>query len=133
MDEPLWIYTKASALAIHDRQLSEHGGCEGVRDDSLLESALDRPKNCFYYSQKSESIPKLAARSAYSIIKSHPFIDGNKRTALVAAITFLRRHNYDLLASQEDKYHAIINLASGEWDEEALAAWFKENSKKVSE
>lgn len=129
MQEPHWI-TKEAALAMHDRQLAEHDGLTGLRDVGLLESALARAKNLYFYSGLEASMTDLAASYAYGIATNHPFIDGNKRTALVCSRAFLLLNDWNLEASQQDKYIAIISLASGEWDEDRLATWFKANSKK---
>ena len=130
MQEPYWIL-KEAALAMHSRQLAEHGGLDGIRDQSLLESALARAQNTFFYSDEPADMTVLAAAYAYGIATNHPFVDGNKRTALVVSRTFLLLNGYNLVASQEEKYRAIIKLASGEWGEDALAAWFAENTEKV--
>lgn len=129
MQEPHWI-TKDAVLAMHERQLAEHGGGSGIRDEGLLESALGRPQNLFVYADTSVSVINMAASYAYGIATNHPFVDGNKRTALVVARTFLLLNGYNLEASQEDKYTAIIKLAAGEWDEKALAQWFADNTVK---
>jgi death-on-curing protein len=129
MQEPVWI-TKDMAIAMHDRQLAEHGGLAGIRDEGLLESALGKPKNVFYYSDTTVDITRMAASYAYGIATNHPFLDGNKRTALVVSRTFLVLNGWNLVASQEEKYRAIIALAAGEMDEDTLAQWFKDNSKK---
>lgn len=130
MKQPHWI-DKSVALAMHERQLAEHGGLAGTRDETLLESALAKPQNLFFYANDPVDMTRLAASYAYGIATNHPFVDGNKRTALVVARTFLLLNGYNLVASQAEKYKAIIALASGEWDEDALAAWFKENTVKV--
>lgn len=130
MKEPHWI-TKAAALAMHNRQLAEHGGGDGVRDEGLLESALARAQNLFFYSDDPVTYPRMAAAYAYGIATNHPFVDGNKRTAHVAARTFLLLNGYNLIASQEEKYKIIYDLAAGEIDEDTLAKWFEENSEKV--
>ncbi len=131
MQEPYWI-PKESALAMHERQLAEHGGLPGVRDEGLLESALARPRNLFFYSEKPVDMPRMAASHAYGIATNHPFIDGNKRTALVVSRTFLLLNGWNLAASQEEKYRTIIALAAGQLDEDALAEWFAGNSRKAS-
>jgi death-on-curing protein len=130
MQEPLWI-GKEAALAMHDRQLAEHGGIEGVRDEGLLESALAKPQNVFFYANEQVDMARLAASYAYGIATNHPFLDGNKRTALVVSRAFLLLNGYNLIASQEEKYLAIIGIASGEWSEEELSAWFAANTKKT--
>ncbi len=130
MKEPIWI-SKEAALAMHDRQLAEHGGVAGVRDEGLLETALMKPQNVFLYSKTPVDFARLAASYAHGIAKNHPFLDGNKRTALVVARSFLLLNGYNLVASQEEKYKAIIALASGEWNEDQLAQWFADNTREV--
>ncbi|MCF8495613.1 MAG: type II toxin-antitoxin system death-on-curing family toxin [Alphaproteobacteria bacterium] len=120
------------ALAMHNRQLAEHGGLSGVRDEGLLESALARAQNLFFYADKAVDMAALAAAYAYGIATNHPFLDGNKRTAHVAARTFLRLNGYDLQASKEEKYLTVMALAAGKLDEAALAQWFRENTVKRS-
>lgn len=130
MKEPVWI-DKASALAMHDRQLAEHGGLSGVRDKGLLEFALAKPQNVFFYSGEPVDMTRLAASYAYGIATNHPFLDGNKRTALVVARTFLILNGWNLVTTQEEKYKTILALAAGTLSEEALAQWFKDNSGKI--
>ena len=75
-----------AVLAIHNRQIAEHGGGSGLRDPGLLDSAIAKPKNIFSYDKEKASIPGLAAAYAYGIARNHPFVDGNKRTALVISL-----------------------------------------------
>lgn len=124
MSEPLWIRNDV-ALAIHRRQLAEHGGQDGVRDPGLLQSALARPKNLHAYQPDRADLPALAASYAYGIAKNHPFLDGNKRTALVVCRTSLRLNGWDLDATQEDKYLTFLRLAEGRLTEEALVEWLR--------
>lgn len=126
MKEPIWI-TKAVVLAIHERQLSEHGGGSGVRDDGLLESALGKPKNLFSYSEGQIDLAAMAVSYAFGIARNHPFIDGNKRSALVVSRTFLRLNGADIDATKEDKYLTFLALAAGDVSEEELAAWFRKS------
>lgn len=126
MKEPIWI-TKAVVLAIHERQLSEHGGGSGVRDDGLLESALGKPKNLFSYREGQIDLAAMAASYAFGIARNHPFIDGNKRSALVVSRTFLRLNGADIDATKEDKYLTFLALAAGDVSEEELAAWFRKS------
>lgn len=126
--EPVWVL-KSVVLALHLRQLTEHGGGEGVRDEGLLDSALDRPRNKFAY--ENPDLFTLAAAYAYGIATNHPFVDGNKRTAYVTALTFLRLNGFRVDASQTDKYDTFIRLAAGEIGENELARWFRENSKSL--
>lgn len=125
MPEPIWIRDDV-VLAIHRRQLAEHGGGEGLRDAGLLASALARPKNLLSYSDPPPDLVLLAASYAWGIARNHPFVDGNKRTAYVVCRTFLRLNGQDLDASQEDKYRTFLRLAEGRLAEEDLAGWIRE-------
>jgi death on curing protein len=121
MNEPLWISKKA-VLAIHSAQLAEHGGSDGIRDETLLDSALAKPHNVFAYADQPD-IFRLAASYAFGIARNHAFIDGNKRTALVVSVTFLDRNGCDIVASKEEVYFTFLHLADGSLSEEELAAW----------
>ena len=123
MAEPRWI-SKASTLAIHKEQLAEHGGSAGVRDEGLLESALGKPRNVFAYEPDCD-LARMAASYAYGIARNHPFVDGNKRTALVVAETFFMKNGVAILSSPEEKYFTFLHLADGSLSEEELAAWFR--------
>ena len=122
MDDPLWI-TRDLTLAIHSRQLAEHGGADGVRDAGLLESALARPRQRFAYADPTPDVPNLAAAYAFGIAKNHAYIDGNKRTAYVVCRTFLILNGHDITAEPAERYNAILSLADGSWDEPTFAAW----------
>lgn len=124
---PVWI-EKRVVLAYHDMQLAEHGGSTGVRDEGLLESALARPQNVAAYADDVPTLYRLAAAYAFGIARNHPFVDGNKRTALVAAIAFLERNGVAFAASQQEAYLTFYDLAAGKLSEEELTAWFEKNS-----
>lgn len=119
-----WLRTDA-VLAMHKRQIAEHGGGDGVRDLGLLESALARPQNIAAYEPDAD-IARLAAAYAFGIAKNHPIVDGNKRTSLVACRTFLILNGYQLDASPTDKYLTFLSLAEGTLSEEELAEWLRE-------
>lgn len=125
MSEIKWLLEE-TVYAIHRRQIAEHGGSDGVRDEGLLLSALARPQNLYAYSDETPDISALAASLAYGIAKNHPFIDGNKRTALVVSRTFLLLNGFNIEASQEEKYLTFLKLAEGNLSEEELADWFRE-------
>jgi len=125
-DRAIWIRTDI-ALAIHRRQLAEHGGSEGVRDAGLLASALDRPRNLAAYGDPPPDLAALAAAYASGVARNHPFIDGNKRTAFVICRTFLILNGSDVFASREEKYSTFLRLAKGELSDEALAAWIRKH------
>ncbi len=122
MDDPVWI-SRELALAIHARQLAEHGGADGVRDEGLLDSALGRPRNRFAYEDPTPSIPALAASYAFGIARNHAFIDGNKRTAYVVCRTFLLLNGFDLTADRVERYTTFLSLAEGSLEEPDLVAW----------
>lgn len=128
MQEPYWISLEA-AVAFHERQLAEHGGGAGVRDEGLLESALAKPQNLFLYSDGQVDLAAMAASYAYGIATNHPFIDGNKRTALVVSFVFVEMNGYMMTASEVDAYTTILALAAGDLSEDELAAWFRKNMK----
>jgi death-on-curing protein len=124
--DPEWL-SKEVILAIHDEQLAEHGGGTGVRDEGLLDSALARPQNRFAYDETAD-LPTLAAAYAFGLARNHPFIDGNKRTAFVAAEMFLDLNGMILTASDADCVLTMLRLAAGEIEEDAFAAWLRANS-----
>ena len=118
-----WLRTDA-ILAIHQRQIAEHGGESGVRDIGLLESALARPRNIHAYEVEAD-IARLAASYAFGIAKNHPFIDGNKSMALLAARTFIVLNGFQLNAPQMEQYLTFLSLAGGTLSEDELAGWLR--------
>ena len=124
----VWI-DKTLALAIHDRQLAEHGGTSGVRDEKLLESALARPQQLYAYGDPAPDLADLAASLAYGIARNHPFIDGNKRTAAVACETFVILNDAVLEADNLELYPIYLALAEGKLREKDFAAWLRQHIK----
>jgi death on curing protein len=124
MQEPRWLKENVVA-AIHQRQLAEHGGLDGVRDPGLLSSALARPQNAFAYSQPKPDLATLAAAYAFGVIKNHPFVDGNKRTAYVLCRTFLKLNGTDIDATDLEKYQAVVAVADGSFSEAQFAEWLR--------
>ena len=112
-------------LAVHDRQLGEHGGPAGVRDEGALASALARPVNQWYYG--TDDPCALAAAYAFGIARNHPFVDGNKRTAWVAARLFLRLNGQALAFTEREAIATVLALAAGELSEEELADWLRQH------
>ena len=110
-------------LAVHDAQLAEHGGLAGTRDPTLVQSAVDRPRNLANYS--SPDAAELAASYAFGLARNHGFIDGNKRTAFVVALIFLLDNGFALTASDEDAIAIMLAMAAGDIGEQELAAWFR--------
>ncbi|MDP3601057.1 MAG: type II toxin-antitoxin system death-on-curing family toxin [Bosea sp. (in: a-proteobacteria)] len=122
--EPIWLLTEA-VIDIHTEQLAMFGGPDGVRDLGLLESALARPINRFAYGETD--LAALAASYAFGIARNHPFIDGNKRVALLAMVTFLGLNNVALDVSNAAAAAAILALAAGDVEEEGLTRWIRDN------
>lgn len=120
MSEIVWV-TREYAEAVHDRQLAEHGGGTGIRDAGLLESALARPHNLLHYGEPD--LAALAAAYAFGIARNHPFVDGNKRTAWVAARLFLRLNDGVLRFDKAEATIMMQQLAAGELAEDEVAAW----------
>jgi death-on-curing protein len=118
----------ADTVIAHDLELAAHGGSTGIRDLGLLESALSRPKNIFAYAESAPSMAALAAAYAFGISSNHPFVDGNKRTALLVSFAFLDVNGLEVTASQEDAFLTILGLAAGEITEDQLASWFERNT-----
>lgn len=122
--EPRWV-SEATALALHDRQLAEHGGPSGIRDVGLFASALARAVNQWSYGE--DDLCALAAAYAFGLARNHPFTDGNKRTAWVTARLFLRKNGVVLSFDELDAIRTVERLAAGELTEDELADWFREH------
>ena len=129
MAEPVWLRPDV-VLAIHNRQLAEHGGPPGVRDEGLLESALIAPVNRWQY--EKGSLPELAACYAFHLAGNHPFIDGNKRTAYICMRLFLTLNGMDLTADPEEKIRIMVDLSAGRLGFDELAAWVSARARFVS-
>jgi death-on-curing protein len=120
--EPAWL-DAGIALALHDRQLAEHGGGQGVRDPGLVDPALARSMKRWGHGEDDRCAP--AAAYAFGIARNHPFEDGNKCTAWVFARLFLALNGAELRFAPEDAIRAMLALAAGELGDEALADWFR--------
>ncbi len=129
MNEPVEWLAVEMIVAIHDEQLAIHGGPSGIRDMGMLESALNRARNKRDY--EGAELPELAAAYGYGIAKNHPFVDGNKRTSLLAIYTFLGINGVDFIVSEADAAAVILGLAAGEIDEQGLARWIRDNWPKA--
>jgi death-on-curing protein len=112
MDMVVWL-TKPLLLAIHERHLAEHGGSSGVRDETLLESALARPEQLHAHGDPAPDLADLAAALAYGVARNHPFVHGNKRTAAVACETFINLNGGYIMADDVELYPLFLALAEG--------------------
>ena len=120
-----WVWIDPGViLAVHDEQLAEHGGATGVRDAGLLDSAMARPRNLALYGEPD--VCALAAAYAFGLVRDHPFVDGNKRSAFVAAELFLALNGRRLVATDADCVLTVLRLAASDIDEAAFAAWLRD-------
>jgi death-on-curing protein len=126
--EPKWLGPPA-VLTVHQQLLFEFGGAEGVRDQGLLESALSRPQHLWHYGQPD--ILDLAAAYAFGIASSHPFVDGNKRTAFTAAFVFLDINGYEMEAEEAEVVVMTVGLAAKSIKQEQHAAWLRDHCRKT--
>ena len=124
--EPVWLEQQA-LIVLHDRTLALHGGPSGVRDQGLLESALQRPRNHFHYEGETD-LYVLAATSATGIAANHPFVDGNKRAAFQAMILFLALNGRPLRAEKVEAIRVMFAVAAGEIGTDDLADWLRRNT-----
>jgi death-on-curing protein len=126
--EPKWL-TSVQVKMLHAESLNYFGGSPGIRDETLLESALGRPRNKWAY-DAAVSVFELAAAYGFGIARNHAFIDGNKRTALLSMRAFLFSNGYSLSPDEIETVTMIEGLAKGAVDETLIASWLESNSKK---
>lgn len=124
MKTPIWL-SKAALLAMHDELLTEHGGASGIRDETLLDSALGKPRNIFLYGRPD--LFTLATAYISGIVRNHPFVDGNKRTAFLAGAIFLERNGKTLTASEEEAADFMLALAATTISEDGFTAWLRKH------
>lgn len=128
MTEPTWV-PLAAVLAIHDRQITRHGGAPGMRDRALLEMGSARAMNLAAYG--NASLAEIAAAYAFDISKAHAFVDGNKRTAFVTALTFLRLNGYSFRPPPVEGVRMMEGLASGHVSESDFATWLSDGLRPI--
>jgi death-on-curing protein len=119
--EPRWLGRLALDEA-HVRQIREHGGAHGIRDENALEAALARPRQRWTYLPRT-GLAELAAAYAFGLASGHPYVDGNKRVALVAVVAFLDVNGVELSISDDEAVEAMLAVASGTLTEDDLAEW----------
>ena len=120
--------TPEQVLFIHARLIAETGGAHGVRDLGLLESAASRPQAVFEEVELYSDVQQKAAALLESLIKNHPFVDGNKRTGITAAAMFLQINSYSLIASNRELESFVLSIASGEQTFDSIVEWLKIHS-----
>ncbi len=126
-NEPAWV-TYDQAIAIHSRQLRRFGGAPGLRDEGMLQSALERPVNKWRYERAG--LVELAAAYAFGLAKNHAFVDGNKRIAFMTMMVFLRKNGIHFAPDQAHATAMVLALAAGEVSEKSLARWIADNLPK---
>ena len=129
MTAPIWVPNRA-VFIIHDRQIARHGGASGLRDEGLLQGALQRPINKWQY-ENSDTFG-CAAAYAFGIAKAHAFVDGNKRTAFVTSVTFLRLNGWHFVTDTAEGVTFMEDLASGAVSEESFRNWLEHSSTKTT-
>jgi death on curing protein len=129
--EPVWI-DERDALALHGRLLALDGGAAGVRNVGLLRSALARPQQLQAYGVAPDTID-MAAAYTIGIVRNHPFVDGNKRTAFVVGVLFLELNGHRFTATEEDATQAVLGLAAGTIDDASLTRWFRANASRSAD
>ena len=121
-----WVWLEAHVLfAVHEEQLAEHGGAQGLRDEGLLQPALARPRHLAGHGRPD--VFDLSAAYGFGIARNHPFVDGNKRTAFVAVELFMVLNGVELHAADADCVLTMLALAAGDLDEAAFAAWLRKH------
>ena len=124
--EPRWL-TRAIVVALHEESIAIFGGLAGIRDEGLLEGALARPRN-LHADEPGADLVRLAAAYGFGLARNHPFVDGNKRIAVLAVAVFLAVNGMDFDPDEVDEVRTILALATGELDEAALTAWIRANT-----
>lgn len=130
-EAPAWV-DKRALLLLHKESLAQFGGAGGLRNEGLLDSALDRPVNKYAY-EGCKDLAVLAAAYGFGLARNHPFVDGNKRAAFLAVGVFLAMNGHRLKAKPVDAIEAILALASGSMDEAQFAEWIKRNLRVADE
>lgn len=122
---------KNEVLFYHNISIEQYGGSKGVRDEGSLESAIERPYASFAGEELYTSLFQKAAAILESIVKNHPFVDGNKRTGFLVAAALLIHDDYELIASEEDAYNFVIEVASSHMDFDNIVEWIEQHSAKI--
>ncbi len=128
MNEPQWLSLDV-VHAIHNALLGKHGGAAGIRDEDLLASAIARPRNLL--ASGEPDLFEMATAYTFGIVRNHPLVDGNKRTGLMAAYTFLEVNGFQLEAPEPEAVAVIQDVAAGELGEAELAVWIRTNVKPL--
>lgn len=126
--EPEWL-DESFVLIMHDELIEGYGGSSGLRDPGLLSASLARPRHLYFYEQPT--IFELAAAYGFALVKNHPFVDGNKRTAHASMAEFLELNGYVLKEPESDAVRLMYQIAEDKIEQDALAIWLRENSTEI--
>ena len=124
---PIWLATGV-IISIHQEQLKRHGGSDGVRDSRGLEGAINRPETIYAYTDGEATLEEQASALAVGLAKGHYFVDGNKRTACVASLLFLRMNGIEIAATEDELATVFEDIAAGKLTEAGLSDWFVQNT-----
>jgi death on curing protein len=131
MNDIIFI-TKNIILYFYDQLIQTYGGTFGIRDEKLLDSALQQPRATYEGKYLHESLMEMAAAYGYHLCNNHPFIDGNKRIALVTMDVFLQRNGFEIVASEKETYKIMIQLSVGKLSKEDLTTWLKKHTSRLN-
>ena len=129
MNEPLFL-NSGEILAYHTQQIQLYGGDAGMRDPGLLDSALAQPQNTYLYDQTAD-LYDIAAAYAFHVAKNHPFMDGNKRTALQSALGFLALNGIEISVAADELYAAMIRLTTSQSGKPQFATFLRRHGRAV--
>ena len=115
-------------LKLHELSIERFGGSHGIREPGLLESAISRPFQTFDGNELYPSVIQKSSALVESLVKNHPFVDGNKRTGAIALVAFLEEEGFSFLADEESFYNLIISISTGERSFDEIVTWLKENT-----
>ena len=119
-------------LYYHQRLIKVYGGSFGIRDEGLLDSALEQPKVTYQGKYLHDSLFEMAAAYGYHLCHNQPFVDGNKRIGLIAMNMFLIRNNLEITVSQKEIYKLMIKVSSGQLSKKELTIWLENNTKSIN-
>ena len=119
-------------LYFHEQLIKTYGGTQGIRDEKMLESALEEPKTTHEGNYLHNTLMEMAAAYGFHLCNNHPFVDGNKRIALVSMDVFLQKNGYEITATEKDTYKIMILLSSGKISKKELTTWLENNTSPVT-
>ena len=120
--------TKSQVIKMQNILIQQTGGSKGIRDEGLLESALNTPFQTFDKEELYKTIPAKAAKLCYFIINNHAFVDGNKRIGILTMLVFLEMNSINIKCTDDELIELGLGLADGRIKEEELLGWILDHS-----